>query len=290
MSKNWNRGWYPPPSRPRAVQDGLRARSRRGRIGATWWSQRFIEVLEGMGMGNRLQRGRRYARQGQVISLDVDAGMVSASVQGSRSRPYRVRIGVPAFGKEDWTRIEAELADSAWYTAQLLAGEMPTDIEDLFGGLDLPLFPAAAGNLSLDCSCPDGAVPCKHLAAVFYLLAERFDEDPFAILAWRGREREDLLENLRAVRSGVVAADVADQDGTPLEDCLDTFFEIQGAIPALAPPAATVDMMLEDLPPLELGVRGHDLPSLLRPAYRALATERTTDAVRVAGAVRTAQQ
>ncbi|UGT92070.1 SWIM zinc finger family protein [Mycobacterium ostraviense] len=77
--------------------------------------------------------------------------------------------------------------------ATLLAGEMPEDIEDVFGTLGLSLFPTTARELSLDCSCPDRAVPCKHLAATFYLLAESFDEDPFAILAWRGREREDLL-------------------------------------------------------------------------------------------------
>lgn len=271
MSRSWKSGWYPPPSKPRAVENGLKARSRRGQIGASWWSQRFLTVLEGMGMGSRLQRGRRYARQGQVISLEVDAGMVGASVQGSRARPYRVRIGVTAFGKDDWARIETELADSAWYTAKLLAGEMPADIEDLFGGLDLPLFPTTSRDLSLDCSCPDGAVPCKHLAAVFYLLAEQFDEDPFAILAWRGREREELLENLQAARTGGVAADVAEHDGAPLTDCLDTFFEIQGEVPPLAPPATIADAMLEDLPPVELRVRQHDLTSLLRPAYRALA-------------------
>lgn len=277
MSKSWKSGWYPPPSKPRVVENGLKARSRRGQIGASWWSQRFLTVLEGMGMGSRLQRGRRYARQGQVVSLDVDAGMVSASVQGSRTRPYRVRIGAAAFGKEAWSRIEAELADSAWYTAKLLAGEMPADIEELFGGLDLPLFPTSSRDLSLDCSCPDSAVPCKHLAAVFYLLAERFDEDPFEILAWRGREREDLLENLQAARSGVAAADVAEQDGTPLEDSLDSFFEIQDEIPRLVAPATMADTMLEDLPPLELRVRGQELPSLLRPAYRRLTTEWTTD-------------
>ena len=81
-----------PPSRPRAVEGGIKARSQRGAIAQTWWSERFIAVLEDIGMGNRLQRGRGYARKGQVISLAVDAGSVTAWVQGSRSRPYRVRI------------------------------------------------------------------------------------------------------------------------------------------------------------------------------------------------------
>src|SRR5262245_12260028 len=84
--------WYPPQSRPRAVDGGLKARSARGAIAQTWWSERFIEVLEEIGLGSRLQRGRNYARRGQVISLDIDAGLVSARVQGSRAKPYRVRI------------------------------------------------------------------------------------------------------------------------------------------------------------------------------------------------------
>jgi uncharacterized Zn finger protein len=174
-----------PPSRPRAVEGGLKARSQRGAIAQTWWSERFIAVLEGIGMGNRMERGRSYARKGQVISLAVDAGTVTAQVQGSRARPYRVRIGLQAFGKAQWANLERELAGNAWYLATLLSGEMPDDIEDVFEGIGLSLFPASAGELSLDCTCPDWEVPCKHLAATFYLLAESFDDDPFRILAWR---------------------------------------------------------------------------------------------------------
>lgn len=169
--------WYPPPSRPRPVEGGIKARSTRGAIAQTWWSERFIAVLEDIGLGNRLQRGRSYARKGQVISLQVDAGLVTALVQGSRARPYRIRIGIPAFGKSQWAHVERTLAENAWYAAKLLSGEMPEDIEDVFAGLGLSLFPGTARELSLDCSCPDYAVPCKHLAATFYLLAESFDED-----------------------------------------------------------------------------------------------------------------
>lgn len=180
-------GWFPPPSKPRPVAGGIKARSARGAIAKTWWSERFVAVLEGFGLGSRLQRGRSYARKGQVMSLEVTAGSVHALVQGSRARPYRVRIGITAYGKAEWARIEGALAADAWYTASLLAGEMPQDIEDLFVGEGLPLFPGQADDVAMDCSCPDWEVPCKHLAAVFYLLAEAFDEDPFAILAWRGQ-------------------------------------------------------------------------------------------------------
>ena len=179
--------WWPPASRPRAVEGGLKARSTRGAIAQTWWSGRFIAVLEAIIVGGRLQRGRNYARRGQVLSMDVTAGLVSALVQGSRVQPYRVRIGLDAFGQPEWAAAERALAGSAWYSAKLLAGEMPEDIEDVFAELGLALFPASATELSMYCSCPDWQVPCKHIAAVFYLLAEAFDDDPFRILAWRGR-------------------------------------------------------------------------------------------------------
>ena len=265
MSRRFDSPYYP-ASTPRQVEGGLRAKSARGRIASTWWSTRFIEVLESTGMGSRLTRGKNYARRGQVLSLDLNPGQVSASVQGSRARPYRVRIGVTAYGKDQWSLIEERLAGDAWFVAQLLAGEMPPDIEKVFGDLGLALFPSRAGELSLDCSCPDWVVPCKHLAAVFYLLAERFDEDPFAILAWRGRDREELLSRLNAT---VEAAGEADAP-VPLTELLDVFYVSSGT----APPRRTVASgasLLDQLPTLSLAVRGNSLADALRPAYLALA-------------------
>jgi len=262
---------FAPRSRPRAVEGGLKARSARGAIARTWWSERFIEVLDGIGMGNRLQRGRSYARMGQVISLEVGPGSVTAQVQGSRARPYRVRIGIAAFGKSEWAQAEHAFAGNAWYTAMLLSGEMPDDIEDVFAGLGLSLFPATARELSLDCSCPDHAVPCKHLAATFYLLAESFDDDPFAILAWRGRERADLLANLRAARcDGSPAADRGEQQGRPLADCLDSYFAPQAETRAPSPPVTSSTALLDQLPDVTVTVRDRPLTELLRPAYLAL--------------------
>lgn len=262
-------GWYP-KQRPRSVEDGVRARSARGKIAQSWWSERFVTVLEDFGLGNRLQRGKSYARKGQVISFDVDAGSVSAQVQGSRARPYRVRIGVTAYGKREWALVEQALADNAWYAAKLLAGEMPDDLEDVFAELGTALFPASSDELSMDCSCPDWEVPCKHVAAVFYLLAEAFDDDPFLILAWRGREREDLLANLRAARSpGRPAADGDGAGGPPLEEQLDSFFELQADLPATRPAVGESTQLLEQLPAVDVEVRGHALVDLLRPAYAA---------------------
>jgi uncharacterized Zn finger protein len=120
----------------------------------------------------------------------------------------------------------------------------------------------------MDCSCPDWEVPCKHIAAAFYLLAEAFDDDPFTILAWRGREREDLLASLHAVRSdGPSAAGGEGGGGPPLADCLDSYFTVQGEIPPASPPATASGSLLDQLPPVDVTVRGQDLAGLLRPAY-----------------------
>jgi uncharacterized Zn finger protein len=261
--------WYPPPAPPRPVADGIRARSRRGPIAQTWWSERFIEVLESLGVGARLQRGRTYARKGQVIDLTVGPGTVTARVQGTRAQPYRVRIGVAPFDKTMWATVTQALAGDAWYIAKLLAGEMPEDIETVFTSVGLSLFPSTAAELSMDCTCPDWSVPCKHLAAVFYLLAESFDDDPFGILAWRGRDRADLLEALAALRTGTHAADRAAQTEAvaPLAECLDSYFTLQAALSPAAPVVAPADTLLSQVPPVEVTVRGATLVETLRAAY-----------------------
>jgi hypothetical protein len=109
---NWS-GGFPPASKPHAVDGGLVARSARGAIGERWWSRRFLDVLESFALGSRLTRGKNYARRGQVVSLKVAPGVVTASVQGSRRTPYKVSIGLPAFSELVWAKVEVTLAEQA---------------------------------------------------------------------------------------------------------------------------------------------------------------------------------
>ncbi|MGP4015975.1 SWIM zinc finger family protein [Saccharopolyspora sp. 5N708] len=265
---------FPPAAKPIRVEGGIKARSKRGEIAQTWWSRRFIEVLESFGMGGRLQRGKNYARAGQVLSLTLSTNVVVGLVQGSRPQPYRARIAIKSFTATEWERIEQELAGQALYAAKLLAGEMPTDIERVFAGLGLQLFPTTMRELTMDCSCPDWEIPCKHLAATCYLLAESFDEDPFQILAWRGRGREELLDRLRALR-GSASGPVAEEsdDVAPLSECLETFWAAPEA-PAAAtmpePEPTAPDALLDELDPLPVKVGAKNAVDLLRPAYRAM--------------------
>ncbi|MFD9704848.1 SWIM zinc finger family protein [Lentzea sp. NPDC059081] len=271
MSEHWS-GERPRYGKTIKVDNGIKAQSKRGDIGATWWSRRFIEVLESFGMGGRLTRGRTYARQGQVLSLSLSTSMVIALVQGSRPTPYKTRVAIKAFTTPEWQRIEHALAGQALYAAKLLAGEMPADIETLFASLGLRLFPATQRELTMDCTCPDWEVPCKHLAATCYLLAESFDNDPFEILAWRGRSREDLLDRLRTLR-GTTRTAVAREEAPPLTRCLDTFWQKQTTTSlTLGDPTAAVrvDAVLDQLDAVPITVGREDLVSLLRPAYLAL--------------------
>jgi uncharacterized Zn finger protein len=184
---------YFPPSTPRKAKGGIKAQSRRGTFGESWWARRWIEVLEGFHIGVRLGRGRSYARRGQVLSIDIEKGKVSAKVQGSRARPYRVTMKVKVLGKTEWKKLAQALSSKAVFAAKLLAGEMPERIEEAFHESGLSLFPDKRADLRTDCSCPDWSNPCKHIAAVFYLLGEEFDRDPFLIFKLRGMEREELI-------------------------------------------------------------------------------------------------
>ena len=267
------------PTAPLPVDSGLRARSRRGDIGETWWSRRFIAILESFGLGTRLERGRNYARRGQVLDLEVRKGLVEARVQGSRVRPYRVQLGVQTLTEDDWTRAERAMASKAVFAAKLLAGEMPRDIEETFAASRLSLFPTSASQLSSSCTCPDAIKPCKHVAAVFYQLAEALDRDPFLVFTWRGRTREELLERLAALRRPARRAPAPEAGAEvvaepTLEDALDRFWEAGPELDRVrARPwaAGAPDAAIRQLGPIGVTVRGADLADLLAAACRTLA-------------------
>ncbi len=181
------------PSRPRAVKGGIKAQNVRG---ATWWGKRWIDTLDSFGLGARLSRGRTYARQGKVTSIEVAAGKVKAKVQGSRSKPYAVSVDVRILSADEWDHVREAIREQPILAAKLLADEMPQEIENVFQDAGSTLFPKTANDLRTDCSCPDWSNPCKHVAAVYILLGEEFDRDPFLIFRLRGMERAELLEGL----------------------------------------------------------------------------------------------
>jgi uncharacterized Zn finger protein len=271
------------PAKRIPVDDGLELRSRRGAIGESWWSRRFLSAVESILTGGRLTRGRTYARQGQVIDLGIGAGLAVAQVQGTRQTPYGVQISMPAASDGRWGAIIDALAAQAGYAARLLAGELPHEIEEVFASAGVALFPERGSHLTTTCSCPDWATPCKHAAAVCYLMAEAFDEDPFLLLAFRGRNQEALMAELLA-RRGVTddnevagaAATEPEAPSTPLSDDIATFWN---SGPGLADvhclPRATgaPDAVLRLLPRGVLVIRGREIADLLEVAYGRLTAD-----------------
>ena len=193
--------WFKPTKAIQA-KDGIKAQSQRGAFGKNWWAQRWIAALEQLVDSGRLARGRSYARKGQVLSIEETKDGITARVQGSQRTPYKIKIQITSLTDAQWNRVIDALAEQAIFSAQLLAGEMPREIEQAFEAAKVSLFPSQRNDLKTDCSCPDYANPCKHVAATHYILGERFDEDPFLIFRLRGRTQEQVMQELRKRRGG----------------------------------------------------------------------------------------
>lgn len=270
MSDRWqrfSRGPRPPPP-----SHGVQV----GKIGATWWGQRWIEALEQVSADyrSRLARGRTYARTGRVHDLAIEGGRVVAQVTGSGPRPYTVRIAIPALSPAAWDGAVAAMGQRVVFAAELLAGRMPREIDQAFRAAGATLFPSAGTELSTDCSCPDWANPCKHVAAAHYVLGEAFDKDPFLLFELRGRGRDQVLGALREARAGQASA-------APAPRRIETV-SLAGRDPDLERPGAPLEPMRLEFAPVAVGVLARlgrppswtlDLSpaELLGPVYRRAA-------------------
>lgn len=172
-----------------------------------WWVQRWVELLNTYRFKKRLERGRIYAREGHILSLEYKGSKVTALVQGTAEEPYKLSIWLDAFSDEDWNYVIDSLSEQAIYSAQLLAGEMPAEIEAVFTANGLSLYPFNLSEVHSKCSCPDPKNPCKHIAAVYYQLGDFFREDPFVLFQLRGRSRDSILDALRQRRQSTAASD-----------------------------------------------------------------------------------
>ena len=174
----------------------------RNEFGINWWSKKWNNAISSFTISSRMDKGREYARAGNVLSMEVSKGEIEAEVQGGKLTPYKVNMEIDVFTKEQWENIMNVMAQKAIFCAMILNGEMPENIEEAFKEARVSLFPKKQIHLITQCSCPDTANPCKHIAAVHYMLGLEFDKDPFVILKLRGMEKEEFLKALRILRSG----------------------------------------------------------------------------------------
>jgi uncharacterized Zn finger protein len=226
------------------------------------WSQRFLTRLESL--------VTPAAQSDQVYGLAITSGSVTAQVQGSRRKPYDVWIDLPVFTPAEWARAERAMAADPSCSAQLVDGEVPDDVEKLFARTGLSLLPAKAGDMTMDCSCPDWMVPCKHVTAVLQSLAAAFDADPFDLLVWRGRSRTRLVEHLSEL-AVPASPPVPAKPGpdVPLADCLDAYWLSSGDQQSELP-GQPADRALDRLGRPDIMIRGRNLADLLRPVYEAM--------------------
>jgi uncharacterized Zn finger protein len=266
--RSWDDPWNRyAESRPIPTTDGIATSKQRGAMASTWWSKRFTDVLESYGLGARMQRGRRYARAGQVLSIDVTPGLLVAQIQGSRPTPYLASIRATQPNEAAWERVELALRSRVGFVARLLAGEVPPDLETACaeGGLDL--FPDQWSQLQASCNCPDWENPCKHLAAVLYVFADQLDTDPWLLLIWRGRTREQLLAHLDAL------SPTSRTDGLPVWwPLVPGSTDIDGLRwrPPVASPPTAPDAILARLHPLDAAFDDTPIDELVAAAYPAL--------------------
>lgn len=192
------RDWYKSTPKKPPPEHGIKMK----KAGTTWWGQRWIEALEHVlrGDSNRLARGRTYARAGRTHDLIVKEGKVTAKVTGSRSTPYKITIQLAQLDEAQWTAATAGMAAKARFCAELLAGQMPNEIDDVFREVGTSLFPQERTDLQTSCTCPDWGDPCKHVAATHYVLGEAFDRDPFLLFELRGKTKDSVLDALRRSR------------------------------------------------------------------------------------------
>jgi uncharacterized Zn finger protein len=265
---------YTTPQDAIIVEGPIRATSKQNKFGATWWGKRWIALLDEVQGDSRLERARTYARNGYVTRLEIGKGIVYARVRGSRPRPYETGFKLPTLTDEMWGAVLDALSSQLIFTAKLLAGEMPAEIETLLAGHRPSLFPASLDEIKFKCTCPDYADPCKHAAAVFYVMSEQIDHNPLLLFHLRGRTQPQVLEALRALRSDSGKSSSASSAlalPKALDADLEQFWRSSTPLPRItAPTVPEVPAIFRDLgtPPLsELELR--ELTALYRAMSEA---------------------
>ncbi|UFH55351.1 DEAD/DEAH box helicase [Spirosoma sp. KNUC1025] len=170
--------------------------------GKTWWGQQWLNALTSIDMANRLPRGKTYANKGAVHSLTISNNQISASVRGSAPRPYKIRLSVPLFTEQEKDWLLTEIRENPATLAQLLNRQLPPEIIEFAKRRTIQLFPESFHDLAMGCSCPDHAVPCKHLAAVIYVIANEIDRNPFLVFQLKGLDILSELQKDQTITAG----------------------------------------------------------------------------------------
>lgn len=249
------------------------------KFGATWWGSSWLKALSHIDYSNRLPRGARYARSGSVKSIDIAHNEINAKVQGRRPSPYRITISAPVFSQRERQKIKAIITANPFYMSQLAVHKLPETLLDDLTRAGVALFPKSWRDLDMHCSCPDWAVPCKHLAAVIYIVANEIDKNPFLVFHLHNY---DLLSDLTKVLDTVsdasgfddipTVASLLEKSGQEAEPRSEDFFEraAQIGFSQIPPLAQDILSILSDNP---LFAPEGTFKTLLHKMYRFTAAE-----------------
>jgi len=171
------------------------------KYGQTWWGEQWLRALTNIDYDNRLPRGRAYAGNGAVLDAKIVGNAINARVRGSRPSPYKISISVPRFTSQQKEQLLSAIKKDPFILSRLLNRELPAELNRLALDLGIKLFPSSWKDFAMDCSCPDWAVPCKHLAAVIYVISREIDANPFLVLQLHGL---DLADELKDTETGLV--------------------------------------------------------------------------------------
>ena len=269
---------------PRRVRNGIKLRSREQVQAETWVAQRWLRLMERMFNADVLAEAFTYARAGQTVSMDVQPGVIKARVQGRAPRAYTLQMRLTPMNEQQWETVIAAMAGGAIYAARLLAGEMPPNLGELFQQHDLELVPSDAANLEVSCSCAE-TDPCKHAAAVGYLLTERLNSEPLLIFTLYGMPAQQVLDRLREARAihthGVASAHAdplipeSQFEPLPLESTLEQFWRCGPQLAELEqspPPQHVAHALLRRLGPSPMQGR-FPMVGLLASIYDTVAEQ-----------------
>ena len=195
-----------------------------------WWVEQWMELINSYRFKKRLERAWTYAREGNVTSIRFEGRRVHARVQGTGEDPYKVKLWLDVLNDEDWGYVLEALTQKARWSAQLLAGIMPADIERAFAASGRRLFPFKLQEVRSECNCPDKANPCKHISAIYFLMGDRFSEDPFVLFQLRGRTRSKLIEDLAKQRRAALKA-IAKEDESKRKNSQDSTTNLDSSPP-----------------------------------------------------------
>ncbi|MEQ9442805.1 MAG: DEAD/DEAH box helicase [Cyclobacteriaceae bacterium] len=162
-------------------------------FGYTWWGKQWLNALSNIDFSNRLPRGKSYARNGKAHNINIKGTDTTALVDGSRPRPYKVSVHLPAFTRAEQQEVMEVIAENPVFLSSLLARKLPNDLATVLERRHIRLFPRSWNDMEANCSCPDYAMPCKHIAAVIYLIANEIDKNPFLVFEMHG---QDVLKKL----------------------------------------------------------------------------------------------